>query len=60
MKKYLNKYFAALFLGLTSVDMGIKQYVEDSFAKGKEETTKIPGLVLRRVHNKGFCLNVLD
>ena len=60
MKKYLNKYFVALFLGLTSFDMGIKQYVEDSFPKGKEEPTKIPGLVLRRVHNKGFCLNVLD
>ena len=60
MKKYLNKYFVALFLGLTSFDMGIKQYVEDSFTKGKEEPTKIPGLVLRRVHNKGFCLNVLD
>ena len=60
MKKYLNKYFAALFIGLTTLDMGIKQYVEETFKKGDEQNTKIQPFVFRRVHNKGFCLNVLD
>ena len=60
MKKYLNKYFAALFIALTTFDMGVKQHVEETFRKGREQNTKIPKLVLRKVHNKGFCLNVLD
>ena len=60
MKKYLNKYFAALFIALTTFDMGVKQHVEETFRKGREQNTKVPKLVLRRVHNKGFCLNVLD
>ena len=60
MKKYLNKYFAGLFLALTTFDMGIKQHVEETFQKGKDQNTKVPKIVLRRVHNKGFCLNVLD
>ena len=60
MKKYLNKYFAALFIALTTFDMGVKQHVEETFWKGREQNTKVPKLVLRRVHNKGFCLNVLD
>ena len=60
MKKYLNKYFAALFIGLVTVDMGVKQHVEETFKKGENQNTKVPTLVLRRVHNKGFCLNVLD
>lgn len=58
MKKYLNKYFASLFLVLTTFDMGLKQYVEDTFRKGEERGDK--KVVLRKVHNKGFCLNTLD
>ena len=60
MKKYLNKYFAALFIVLVTVDMGVKQQVEETFKKGEDQNTKVPKLVLRRVHNKGFCLNVMD
>ena len=60
MKKYLNKYFAALFIVLVTVDMGVKQQVEETFKKGEDQNTKVPKLVLRRVHNKGFCLNMLD
>lgn len=56
----MNKYFASLFLALTTLDMGIKQYVEETFKKGEDQNTKVPKLVFRRVHNKGFCLNVLD
>lgn len=60
MKKYFNKYFAALFIVLTTLDMGIKEHVEETFKKGEERNTNIPKLVIRRVHNKGFCLNMLD
>ena len=60
MKKYFNKYFAGLFLVLTTFDMGVKQYVEDTFRKGEDRKTTVPKLVFRRVHNKGFCLNTLD
>jgi len=28
----MNHYFMSLFLALTTFDMGIKQYVEDTFA----------------------------
>lgn len=56
----MNKYFASLFLVLTTFDMGIKQYIEDTFRKGEERGTGGCGLVIRRVHNKGFCLNTLD
>lgn len=56
----MNKYFVSLFLALTTFDMGIKQYVEDTFRKGEERSTKDSRLVIRRVHNKGFCLDTLD
>ena len=56
----MNHYFMSLFLALTTFDMGIKQYVEDTFQKGIDKKTTLPGLVFRRVHNKGFCLNTLD
>lgn len=60
MKKYLNKYFAGLFVTLATFDMGIKQHVEENFKKGENKNTKVSKLVLRKVHNKGFCLNMLD
>ena len=60
MNKYLNKYFAGLFVALATFDMGIKQHVEETFKKGENKNTKVPKLVLRKVHNKGFCLNMLD
>lgn len=56
----MNRYFANLFLVLTTLDMGIKQYVEETFEKGEELKIKVPKLVFRRVHNRGFCLNKLD
>lgn len=60
MKKYLNKYFAGLFLILTTLDMGTKQYVEDIFKRGEERQASTSKIVIRKVHNKGFCLNALD
>lgn len=56
----MNKYFGGLFLILTTFDMGMKQYVEETFKKGEERSTVVPGLVFRRVHNRGFFLNALD
>ena len=56
----MNKYFWSLFLALTTFDMGIKQYIEDTFRKGEERGTTDSKIVIRRVHNKGFCLNTLD
>ena len=40
--------------------MGIKQYIEDTLEKDEERETLIPGLVLRKVHNKGFAFNILE
>lgn len=54
------KLFGGLFLGLTAVDMGIKQYVEDEFDKKEERETIIPKVVMRKVYNKGFAFNLLD
>lgn len=48
--------FAALF----GTDMAVKQYVEDTFEKGKDKDTVLKHVVLRKVHNKGFALNTLD
>lgn len=56
----MNKYFGGLFLVLTTFDMGIKQYVEETFKRGEKRETVISGLEFRRVHNKGFFLDSLD
>lgn len=51
---------AGLFLVLACVDMGAKQYIEDFFEENEERKTLVPGLVLRKVYNRGFALNMLD
>ena len=56
----MNKYFVGLFLALTAVDMGMKQYVEESFEKGEKREMIVPKFEFRRVHNRGFFLNALD
>lgn len=50
----------SMFLVLACIDMGIKQYIEDTFEEDEERETLIPGLVLRKVHNKGFAFNILE
>lgn len=50
----------ALLVGLICVDMGIKQYIEDTFEPGEERETIIDRMVLRKVYNEGFLLNTLD
>ena len=51
------------FLGgsalLFSVDQILKSYVEQNMDKG-EERKLTDRVVLRRVHNKGMCMNLLD
>lgn len=49
-----------LFLVLATLDMGIKQYIEDTFQKNEERETVVPKIVLRKVYNKGLFLNSLD
>lgn len=49
-----------LFAGLFGADMAVKQYVEDTFEKGKDKDTVLKHVVLRKVHNKGFAFNALD
>lgn len=53
-------WMGTLLLAFICIDMGIKQYIEDTFKAGEERETRIPRVVLRKVHNKGFLLNVLD
>lgn len=50
----------ALLVGLLCIDMGIKQYIEDSFDLNEERETIIDKVVLRKVYNKGFLMNTLD
>lgn len=50
----------ALLVGLISADMGIKQYIEDTFELSEERETIIDKVVLRKVYNKGFLLNTMD
>jgi len=64
-KKKLRKLkglykFAPLFTLLTTFDLGIKEYVEENYNKKTEKETVIPKVVLRKVHNRGFCLDTLD
>jgi signal peptidase II len=56
----MNKWFLSLFFALTTVDMGTKQYIEDTWKKGEERDTILPGIVCRKVYNKGFFLNFMD
>lgn len=51
---------AGMFLVLTCMDMGIKQYIEDTFERSEERETLVPGLVFRKVYNEGFAFNLLD
>ncbi len=56
----MRKHFLSLFLVLVTLDMGIKQYIEETFRKGEERGSADSKLILRRVHNKGFFLDTLD
>lgn len=52
--------YMGIFLVLVCIDMGIKQYIEDTFEENEERETIVSGIVLRKVYNKGFAFNVLE
>lgn len=52
--------YGGLFAGLLTLDLGIKQHIEDTFDKRQEEDTVLKHVVLRKVYNKGFMLDTLD
>lgn len=52
--------YGGLFAGLLTLDLGIKQHIEDTFDKRQEEDTVSKHVVLRKVYNKGFMLDTLD
>ncbi len=49
-----------LFLVLVCLDMGIKQYIENTFKEKEERETIIDKVVLRKVYNRGFLLDTLQ
>lgn len=51
---------AGMFLVLVCIDMGVKQYIEDTFEENEERETVLQNVVLRKVYNRGFAFNVLD
>ena len=52
-------HLGGLFLALTCLDMGIKQYVESTFRENEERETVIENVVLRKVYNGGFAFGFL-
>lgn len=49
-----------LFLLLVCADMGMKQYIEDTYELQREQKTVFGNVVLRKVYNRGFLLNTLE
>lgn len=49
-----------LFVVLLCFDMGIKQYMESTCKEKEERETVLEGIVLRKIYNKGFMLNILE
>ena len=52
--------FGGMLVVFLCVDMGIKQYIEDIFDRREERKCIVPGLVLRKVYNRGFLLSTLE
>ena len=52
--------FGGMRVVFLCVDMGIKQYIEDTFDRREERKCIVPGLVLRKVYNRGFLLSTLE
>lgn len=53
-------WMCGLLVALICIDMGIKEYIEDFFSESEERQTRVPGVVLRKVYNRGLMLNALD
>lgn len=52
--------FGGMLVVLLCVDMGIKQYIEDTFDRREERKCIVSGIVLRKVYNRGFLLSTLE
>jgi lipoprotein signal peptidase len=52
--------FMSLTLSLTLIDIAIKFYIEGFMKKGEEYTLCKGKLKIRKVHNKGMSLNLLE
>lgn len=52
--------FGGMLVVLLCVDMGIKQYIEDTFDRREERKSVVSGIVLRKVYNRGFLLSTLE
>ena len=52
--------FVGMFAILLCIDMGIKQYIEDTFDRREERKCIVPGIELRKVYNRGFLLSTLE
>ena len=52
--------FGGMLVVFLCFDMGIKQYIEDTFDRREERKCIVPGLVLRKVYNRGFLLSTLE
>jgi len=53
-------WLGSLLVVLVCIDMGIKEYIENSFSENEERQTRMPKIVLRKVYNRGLLLNALD
>ncbi len=45
---------------LTCIDLAIKSKIEEDWKPGEEKKIADSKVVIRKVHNKGMCLNVLE
>lgn len=52
--------FGGMLVVFLCVDMGIKQYIEDTFDRQEERKCIVPKIVLRKVYNRGFLLSTLE
>ncbi len=51
--------YVGLFILLVSLDMGAKQYIDDTFATGEEKPIGLGPVVLRKEYNHGYLMNFL-
>ncbi len=51
--------YVGLFVLLVCLDMGAKQYIDDTFATGEERPIGLGPVVLRKEYNHGYLMNFL-
>lgn len=52
--------FSGVAIGLLLCDMILKNYVETYMTENEERPVRKTGVLLRKVHNKGMCLNSFE